>query len=517
MDLPKFSKSKNKIININNKKSNKNKTNEKEEANDTYCKSQKYDDLITMKLNFNNKIDKIREYEIIKEVGEGSFGSIYLTKKENTNKFYALKVINKEYIIKLGKIEDPFIEKYILNLCKHPSIIKLKSTFQTQKNLYFVLEYAKNKDLNYLLKKLHIIPNEVSKQMIAELVNAIEYLHIEMKISHNDLKPSNIMLDKNYHIKSVDFSTAKIHGKIFEKSTKKFVEAEKFISYEIIGTYEYLSPEMLNHTLTDYRTNDIWALGIIIYSLYNGETPFIGKNDFCTCNNIQKAIFSFVNKNMDEEVKDLISHILVLDTSKRYNIEQIKQHKFFKDINWNDLLKNKIPMEKYLSEYKEAKLNNKNNFDNFFSEIEIVNNNENNLNDNYKKKEEECEINIYQKNFKNDIIKDFYYIRYNFYNNEPIDKNRKSKEKIIYEGIVTKIELKEEENKEIRLILYNNYNLHIINNRNNKLLKKIKVNKKTLIKVENQSVLIIDKYKFKSCPKEIIKWFYLISDVYYCK
>ena len=220
---------------------------------------------------------------------------------------------------------------------------------------------------------------------------------------------------------------------------------------------------------------------------------------------------------MDEEVKDLISHILVLDTSKKYNIEQIKQHKFFKDINWNDLLKNKIPLDKYLYEYKEAKLNNKNNFDNFFSEIEIVNNNQNNLNDNYKKKEEECEINIYQKNFINDIINDFYYIKYNFYNNEPIDKNKKSKDKIIYEGIVTKIELKEEENKEIRLILYNNYNLLIINNRNNKLLKKIKVNKKTLIKVENQSVLIIDKYKFKSSPKEIIKWFYLISDVYYCK
>ena len=96
MGLPKFSKSENKIININNKKSNKNKTNEREEAKDAYCKSQSNDDLITMKLNFNNKIDKIREYEIIKEIGEGAFGSIYLTKKENTNKFYALKVINKE-------------------------------------------------------------------------------------------------------------------------------------------------------------------------------------------------------------------------------------------------------------------------------------------------------------------------------------------------------------------------------------------------------------------------------------
>ena len=233
-----FSKSENKIININLEKYNNNINNEKDENNWPYYKSQSEDDLITIKLNFDNRQEKIRDFQIIKEIGEGAFGSIYLIKKEKTNRLYALKVINKEFIIKVGKTEEPIIEKYMLNLCNHPSIIKLKSTFQTQENLYFVLNYIPNNDLEHLLKKLHIIPNDIAKRIIAELVNVLEYLHIEMKISHNDLKPSNIMFDKNYHIKLIDFSTAKIHGKVFEKSSKKFVETDKFISNEIIGTIE---------------------------------------------------------------------------------------------------------------------------------------------------------------------------------------------------------------------------------------------------------------------------------------
>ena len=517
MDLPNFSKSENKIININFQKYNNNINNEKDENNWPYYKSQSEDDLITIKLNFDNRQEKIRDFQIIKEMGEGAFGSVFLIKKEKTNRLYALKVINKKFIIKVGKTEEPIIEKYMLNICNHPSIIKLKSTFQTQENLYFVLNYIPNNDLEHLLKKLHIIPNDIAKQIIAELVNVLEYLHIEMKISHNDLKPSNIMFDKNYHIKLIDFSTAKIHGKVFEKSSKKFVETDKFISNEIIGTIEYLSPEMLNHTITDYRTNDIWALGIIIYLLYNGQTPFIGKNDYCTCDNIKKGSFFYMNQNMDKDVIDLINHILVLDTQNRYNIEQIKQHKFFDNINWNNLLKNKSPIDKYLSELnKENTEINNNNLENCFLEIENVNNDEKSIviiNQN----EKDFEMNIYQKNFLDDFIQDYYYINYNSYNNEIKDSIGKIKDKIIYEGIVTKIESKEEENKEIRLILYNNYILYVIYNVNNKLFKKIKINKKTFVKIENPSVLKIDKYRFKSTPKEITKWFYLISDIYYCK
>ena len=136
--------------------------------------------------------------------------------KEGTKELYSLKVLNKQFLLKNEKTEEPIIERNILTLCNHPSIVKLISTFQTKYKLYFVLEYIPNKDLDHLLKGINILPNNLAKQIISELVNVIEYLHVKMNISHNDLKPSNIMLDLYYHIKLIDFATAKIHGKIFD-------------------------------------------------------------------------------------------------------------------------------------------------------------------------------------------------------------------------------------------------------------------------------------------------------------
>ena len=295
---------------------------------------------------------------------------------------------------------------------------------------------------------MNILPNNIAKQIIAELVNVLEYLHIKMNISHNDLKPGNIMLDKKLHIKLIDFSIAKIHGKIFEKTTGKFVNSENFVSKEIIGTIEYISPEMINHTIKDYRTNDIWALGIIIYNIYNGKTPFQGKNDYLTCENIKKDIFNIINKNIPIEVIDLINNILVVDVQKRYNIQQIKKHKFFEDINWNNLLNNQIQIDQKIIDDIQNE-NNDDNFDDFFLQIENLNKIEN---------KNDFTINIYQNNFSEEIIKDFYYIKYNFYcdinnNNNNLNHNKimKKKNKILHQGILTKIGFKE---KEIRLILY---------------------------------------------------------------
>ena len=511
LDGPKITRSESNILPKNKKRFNFNKNkivinkNEEEDENPNSYKSQSRKDLIALDLDIGlgkNNTGKIREYQIIKELGEGAFGSVYLVQKENTNKFYALKTLNKEFMQKMKKTEEPMIEKNILLSCKHPSIIKLFSTFQTKKKLFFVLQYAPNKDLNHLLKRMHVLPYNISKQIIAELVNVIEYLHINKNISHNDLKPSNIMLDKNYHIKLIDFSTAKIHGKIFDISIGKFVDSENFISEEANGTIDYLSPEIINHTITDYRTNDIWALGIIIYLLYNGEVPFKGKTDYLICQNIKHGIFSYINQNIPEDAKDLINNIIVLDTQKRYNIEQIKNHEFFKDINWSNLLKNKIEIEDNII--------NENDNINYIhiDNIEKVNNfNSEEIN------KKDFEFELYENNYRNEIINNFYYVKYNSYKEE----NKNDVENIIYDGILTQIGNKD---NEIRLILHNNYNIDMVNKDNNELINKIIVNKNTLIKtlkVDEQTILIVDKYKFTSFPKEIFKWYTLISDIHFCK
>lgn len=476
-----------------------------EKNNNELFKSQSEDDLIIVNQNLGKKKGKIRDYQIIKEIGEGAFGSVYLVQKENTNKLYALKILNKEFLLKNEVINQPIIERNILTLCNHPSIVKLISTFQSKHKLYFVLEYIQNNDLSDLIKRINILPSNLSKQIISELVNVIEYLHCTMKISHNDLKPGNIMLDKNNHIKLIDFATAKIHCKIFDKSQGKFIDSDKYISDEIFGTIEYISPEMLEHKITDYRTNDIWALGVIIYIIFNGESPFLGKNDFFTIENIKNCKFKFINQNIPEEAKDLINHILVKDPIKRYNISQIKNHKYFDGVNWEKLLSKKIVIDKNLFEQK-----TEDQWNNYFSQVD--NFNKEDFNDN--KDNKEFLVNLFKPNFSEEIIDDFYYVKYLNYPNDKNNLKNKVLNNIMYEGVLTQIGVS---NKEIKFILYNNYTIDIINLENSKIIKKIKLNKNMTIKIVNESELVIDNDKFQSTKKEINKWYNLICDIYYCR
>ena len=166
-------------------------------------------------LNPNQPREKIRDFIILKEIGQGSFGSVFLVENEKTKKKYALKVINKDFLSRTERTEEALIERFILSMCKHPSIVRLSSSFQSKNKLFFVMEYCPNKDLDELLRKFGTFEPDLALQIISELVNVIDYLHNKMNISHNDLKPSNILLDANFHIKLIDFSTAKIKGKIF--------------------------------------------------------------------------------------------------------------------------------------------------------------------------------------------------------------------------------------------------------------------------------------------------------------
>ena len=206
--------------------------------------------------NINQPREKIKDFVIIKEIGQGSFGSVFLVEKEKTKKNYALKVINKDFLSRTERTEEALIERLILSKCKHPSIVRLSLSFQTKHKLFFVMEYCQNKDLDELLRKFGTFEPDLALQIICELVNVLDYLHNTMEISHNDLKPSNILLDSNFHIKLIDFSTAKVKDKIFDKSKGDFIISDESVSKDIIGTAEFISPEMVNQKITDYRTND---------------------------------------------------------------------------------------------------------------------------------------------------------------------------------------------------------------------------------------------------------------------
>ena len=444
--------------------------------------------------------EKIRDFLILKEIGQGAFGSVFLVQKENTKKKYALKVINKDFLSRTERTEEALVERLILTKCKHPSIVRLSLSFQSKHKLYFVMEYCPNKDLDILLRKLVTFDNDLALQIIAELVNVIYYLHIDMEISHNDLKPSNILLDKDYHIKLIDFSTSKVKNKVFDKKKGDFIDSEESISKDIIGTAEFVSPEMVNQNITDYRTNDVWALGIIIYIIFNGVSPFKGSNDFNTLDKVKECKFEYVRKDLPEDVVDLLNNILIEDINKRFDIKQIKNHRYFKDINWDTLLSNKVPID--LEKIEEInKINiEKNNNENFWEQfINDINNN--NSENNFLESDNEFEVEKLDE-FPPKIKKDYYYSK------EIIAKISNNN---IISGIVKKRGLIE---KEVKLqLIIDNKKIEIFELEKNELIKKYDLNEKTKIKIENENEFTIDGDKYKTSIKEVEKWYNSINKV----
>ena len=445
--------------------------------------------------------EKIRDFIILKEIGQGSFGSVFLCQKENTKKKYAIKVINKDFLSRTERTEEALIERLILSKCKHPSIVRLSLSFQSKHKLYFVMEYCPNKDLDILLHKLGTFDNDLALQIIAELVNVIDYLHNEMEISHNDLKPSNVLLDENYHIKLSDFSTSKVKDKVFDKKKGDFVFSEESISKDIIGTAEFVSPEMVNQNITDYRTNDIWSLGVIIYIIFNGVSPFKGKNDFATLDNVKECKFKYVKRDIPEDAVDLINNILVEDINKRFNIKQIKNHKYFKDINWDTLLNNNVPIDiKKLEELDKLNIE-KNNNENFWEQFcnDINNNNDNNLLESENEYEVEKLVE-YPPVINNDFFK-------NIIEQKKINLNLNN----IIIGALKKSGFIE---RDVKFKLFiNDKKLEIFDLEKNELFKKYQINQKIKLKKENENEFSIDGDKYKTSSKEVEKWINNISKI----
>ena len=458
--------------------------------------------------NPNQPREKIRDFIILKEIGQGSFGSVFLVEKETNKKKYALKVINKDFLSRTERTEEALIERLILSRCKHPSIVRLSLSFQSKNKLFFVMEYCPNKDLDELLRKFGTFDPDLALQIICELVNVIDYLHNEMNISHNDLKPSNILLDANFHIKLIDFSTAKIKGKIFDKHKGDFIPSEESISKDIIGTAEFISPEMVNQKITDYKTNDIWALGIIIYMIFNGVSPFKDKNDFMTLDKVKEGKFDFINKDIPDDVIDLINNILIEDTNKRLNIKQIKEHKYFKNnnINWDTILQNKVPIDlEKLNQLNQLSIENNNN-ENFWEQFcNDINNNNNICSSNSENNlvESENDFEIQKSELPIKIVNNF------FYPKEKVEK--KINEMNGISGFMKNCGFIE---KEVKMKMYNKEKrIDVFDLEKNKIIKKFELSDKTKIKTDKANELFIDGEKFKSSPSDVNNWINKINEV----
>lgn len=385
----------------------------------------------------------IRQYTLLKELGKGAFATVFLAYDNNTQDIVAIKVIDKFFLSRHKKTNEALIERIILAGCDNKRIIKLISAFQSKYKLYFVLEYALNNTLQDLIDNCFPLPYQVAKFYARELANVIFYLHNEKNIIHRDIKPNNILLDEFYGIKLIDFAFSVKENMEFNMKSKRFelCKENKINEYEdIVGTCEYVAPEMINKTNMKSKSNDIWAFGCILYQIFHGVTPFKGMCQSSTLSKIKKGEFH-INSNLPMDLQDLIKKCLNLDIEQRIDINGILNHSFFKknnertnEINENSII-NFIENDKKLSSYFNILTRNTIYFEhNEASTMEEEDETESDQFENksyIKIKTSEYEVENYAHTIEisNDIIEDYYY-------SDSSLKNESEKSNILYSGLI---------------------------------------------------------------------------------
>ena len=281
-------------------------------------------------LPLNPKVSSGLEKELCKNdfetlqdkcIGNGTFGSVWKVRHKITNEIYAIKVINKENIIKQNMTEQIKKEIEIMYKLNHPHIIKLYSHFEDDEDFCLIMEYASRGQLYSFIKKQKQLNQISAKQYIKEIISAVKYLHsLEPPIVHRDIKPENILIDNNGNCKLGDFGLAKY-------------ENEENMKDNYCGTLEYLAPETLSNSCQG-RSVDIWALGVLLFEMLTGRPPFKIEKDklhlYKDSNNTKIWKINWTD-DFPRLAKDLVSRILVPNPENRLSLEQILSHQWFID------------------------------------------------------------------------------------------------------------------------------------------------------------------------------------------
>ena len=299
-------------------------------------------------LKFRKMREKIsiRDYESIAIIGRGAFGEVHVCKEKKTGNIVAIKKIKKDVLILKNQIIHIRNEQLFMSNVKSPWIVDLKASFQENDFLFLVMEYCPGGDLMSLLILKDTLSEKEAKFYMAELVLSIESIH-KLDCIHRDIKPDNILIDKNGHIKLSDFGLAKISEKIFEKRQNNFQQYHHNKNYSCVGTAYYVAPEVLNKK--GYNAEiDWWSAGIIFYEMLVGYAPFCSKDTSEVCYKVLnwKKYFEIPNKILlSKEAKDLIKK-LINNPNKRLGkngADEIKKHAFFKDLDWENIRNEKPP------------------------------------------------------------------------------------------------------------------------------------------------------------------------------
>uniref|UniRef100_A0A8D1I909 non-specific serine/threonine protein kinase n=1 Tax=Sus scrofa TaxID=9823 RepID=A0A8D1I909_PIG len=287
------------------------------------------------------------DFETIKLISNGAYGAVYLVRHRDTRQRFAMKKINKQNLILRNQIQQAFVERDILTFAENPFVVGMFCSFETRRHLCMVMEYVEGGDCATLLKNIGALPVEMARMYFAETVLALEYLH-NYGIVHRDLKPDNLLITSMGHIKLTDFGLSKmglmsLTTNLYEGHIEK--DAREFLDKQVCGTPEYIAPEVILRQGYG-KPVDWWAMGIILYEFLVGCVPFFGDTPEELFGQVisDDILWPEGDEALPTDAQLLISSLLQTNPLVRLGAGgafEVKQHSFFRDLDWTGLLRQK--------------------------------------------------------------------------------------------------------------------------------------------------------------------------------
>ena len=330
----------------------------------------------------------ITEFEPLTIIGRGAFGEVRVCRQKDTGDIVAVKKMRKEDMLKKNQIMHVRTEREIMT-ASNPWIVKLKYSFQDDYFLYLVMEFLPGGDLMNLLMKKEVLSEDEARFYTAEMILAVDSVH-KLNCIHRDLKPDNILIDKNGHIQLSDFGLAKIADKTFFPMTVKDNQIQKkiinsptdsitsansnqsylskinknislrskgkmysipkknrLIAYSTVGTPDYIAPEVFSQDGYGEEA-DWWSIGVMFFEMVVGFPPFFSENPSDTCKKIVKWKDHFSippDANLTPEAEDFIKRMVSCPETRLgiHGVDEIKSHPFFKGFDWENVRQMKAP------------------------------------------------------------------------------------------------------------------------------------------------------------------------------
>jgi serine/threonine protein kinase len=292
------------------------------------------------------------DFEEIKLISNGAYGAVHLVRHKQSGERFAMKKIKKHNLVLRNQLQQVFTERDIMIFSDNPFVVALICTFETKKYLCMVMEYVEGGDVATLIKNIGPLPLDMARTYFAETTLAVEYLH-NYGIIHRDLKPDNLLITSLGHIKLTDFGLSKVGlmnltTNFYEENSLKDHYCKEFNDKQVCGTPQYLAPEVILRQPYG-KAVDWWSMGIILYEFLTSVPPFSG-------NTPEDLFFNVINGEImwpeeDDELihissdaKNLIECLLAHDPLRRLGGNgaiELKQHPFFINLDWDNLLRNK--------------------------------------------------------------------------------------------------------------------------------------------------------------------------------